>query len=92
MGGRARFPTGGQYSGIIPSLGDVTFARHQAPGRRTFTAQGHPRATFHRAIDRGNLLVTEMTAREIGRITLAEALKLTILIAQRGASRAGSVP
>jgi hypothetical protein len=35
------------------------------------TAQGHPRATFLRAIERGNLLVAETTAREIGRLALA---------------------
>jgi hypothetical protein len=46
-------------------------------GRRKADVDGTrtPRATFHRAIDRGNLLVAEMTAREIGRITLAEALE-----------------
>ena len=51
------------------------------------TAQGHPRATFKCAIERGNLMVAEMTARELGRITLGEALELTILIAQRDSSR-----
>jgi ribosomal protein S7 len=51
------------------------------------TEQGHPRATFHRAIERGNLMVAEVTARELGRITLAEALELTILIAQRDPRR-----
>jgi hypothetical protein len=45
------------------------------------TAQGHPRATFHRAIERGNLLVAETVLRELGRPTLAELLDLTILIA-----------
>jgi hypothetical protein len=29
------------------------------------TAQGHPRAIFKRAIERGNLLVAEVTAREL---------------------------
>jgi hypothetical protein len=51
------------------------------------TAHGHPRATFKRAIERGNLMVAEVTAREIGRITLAEALELTILIARRDPRR-----
>jgi hypothetical protein len=31
------------------------------------TAQGHPRAVFTRAIERGNLLVAEPTAREMGK-------------------------
>jgi hypothetical protein len=40
------------------------------------TAQGHPRAIFARAIERGNLLVAEMSAREVGNLTLEEALRL----------------
>jgi hypothetical protein len=51
------------------------------------TAQGHPRSVFRRAIERGNLLVAEMTAREIGSISLEEALALTILIAERAPHR-----
>jgi transposase InsO family protein len=46
------------------------------------TAQGHPRTTFNRAIERGNLLVAEATAREIGKVSLGEALELVALIAQ----------
>jgi ribosomal protein S7 len=45
------------------------------------TAQGHPRAIFRRAIERGNLPVAETTAREMGTISLMEALELTSLIA-----------
>jgi hypothetical protein len=45
------------------------------------TAQGHPRATFNRAIERGNLLIAETVLRELGRPTLGELLELTILIA-----------
>jgi hypothetical protein len=45
------------------------------------TAQGHPRATFKRAIEGGNLLVAETVLRELGRPTLGELLELTILIA-----------
>jgi hypothetical protein len=51
------------------------------------TAQGHPRAIFQRAIDRGNLLVAENTLREIGRVTLTEALQLTALIAVKNPRR-----
>lgn len=47
------------------------------------TAQGHPRATFQRAIERGNLLVAETTLRQLGRPTLGELLELTALIAVR---------
>jgi hypothetical protein len=44
------------------------------------TAQGHPRAIFNRAIERGNVLVAEATAREIG-LSLEEALQLVLLYA-----------
>ena|ERR1051326_2690038 len=46
------------------------------------TAQGHPRAIFQRAIERGNLTVAEATLRtEIPRPTLVDLLDLTALIA-----------
>jgi hypothetical protein len=51
------------------------------------TAQGHPRAVFTRAIERGNLLVAEPTAREMGNISLEEALALTSLIALKDPRR-----
>jgi hypothetical protein len=47
------------------------------------TAQGHPRAIFKRAIERGNLVIAEATAREIGRLTLDEALLLVFLYAEK---------
>jgi hypothetical protein len=53
------------------------------------TATGHPRAIFRRAIERGNLAVAEVTAREIGRISLVEALELTALIALKDSRRHG---
>jgi hypothetical protein len=49
------------------------------------TAQGHPRATFKRAIEHGN--VAEVTARELGLITLAESLALTALVVQKDPGR-----
>jgi hypothetical protein len=52
------------------------------PTGRTVTAQGHPRAIFSRAIERGNLVIAEATAREIGRLTLEEALRLLFLYAE----------
>jgi hypothetical protein len=45
------------------------------------TAQGHPRAIFKRAIERGNLLLAEMAAREAGNLSLVEALELLCLYA-----------
>jgi hypothetical protein len=38
---------------------------------------------FRRALTHGNLIVAEATARELGRLSLDEALELTILIAQK---------
>lgn len=49
----------------------------------TTTSQGHPRTVFRRALQRGNLIVAEATAREVGQISLAEALELTALIARK---------
>jgi hypothetical protein len=51
------------------------------------TAQGHPRAVFRRAIERKNLLVAQMTARELGVVGLDEALELVALTAELEPSR-----
>ena len=53
----------------------------------TSTSQGRPRTVFARALQHGNLVVSEATARELGRISLAEALELTILIARKDPRR-----
>jgi hypothetical protein len=47
------------------------------------TAQGHPRAIFSRAVERGDLVVAEATAREVGKLNLEEALKLVFLYAEK---------
>jgi hypothetical protein len=47
------------------------------------TAQGHPRSIFQRAVERGNLVTAEATARELGRLTLEEALRLLFLHAEK---------
>ena len=63
-------------------------ARPSGPDGRVVTAQGDPRAVFRRAIERGNLLVAEMTLRaEIPRPTLVDLLELTALIAQKDPKR-----
>jgi hypothetical protein len=36
-------------------------------------AQGHPRSIFNRAVERGNLVIAEATARELGSLTLESA-------------------
>lgn len=52
------------------------------------TAQGHPRAIFERAIERGNLAVAETTLRvEIAKPTLKDLLELTALIALKEPQR-----
>jgi hypothetical protein len=50
-------------------------------------AAGNSRAYFRRAIERGNLVVAKVTAREIGRISLVEALELTALVARHDPKR-----
>jgi hypothetical protein len=45
------------------------------------TAQGHPRTIFGRAIKSRNLIVAELTARDLGRLSLDESLALTALVA-----------
>lgn len=52
------------------------------------TAQGHPRATFDRAIQRGNLLIAETILRtEIPHPTLGDLLELAALIAMKDPRR-----
>ena len=55
------------------------------PGPREEAVGDHTnaRVTFRRAIERGNLVVAEITARELGRLDLLDALELTALIAKR---------
>lgn len=47
------------------------------------TAQGHPRAIFSRAIEQGNLVAAEASAREVGNLMLEEALRLLFLYAEK---------
>ena len=52
------------------------------------TAQGNPRRIFQTAIERGNIVMAEAAARELGRIiTLHEALQLTALVAEKDPKR-----
>jgi len=55
----------------------------------TSTSQGHPRTIFRRALERGNLVLAQVTAREIGRVTIAEALELTALVGRKQPARYG---
>ena len=47
-------------------LGELGLASRPAP-RRAVTAQGHPRRIFATAIERGNVVAAEATARDLGR-------------------------
>src|SRR5262245_5378862 len=76
---------------IARSVLDST-ERRPAPEGAKLTAQGHPRTIFKRAIERGNLVVAEATAREVGRLTLTEALELTALIGSDARNRTASRP
>ena len=53
------------------------------------TSQGHPRTIFRRALEHENLVLAEVTAWEIGRVTIAEALELTALVARKQPHRYG---
>lgn len=46
------------------------------------TSQGTAHGRFQRAIQRGHLLAAEMAAREMGTVNLADALRLSLLIAE----------
>jgi len=59
------------------------------PGEERTTSQGHPRTIFKRALEHDNLVLAEVTAREIGRVTIAEALELTALVARKQPDRYG---
>jgi len=52
------------------------------------TSQGSPRARFRRAIERRSLLNAELAAREMGVVTLEEALQLVVLYAEQADPRA----
>lgn len=49
----------------------------------TLGNHGHARAAFSRAIERGNAVVAEIEARDVGRLDLVEALELTALTCLR---------
>ena len=52
------------------------------------TAQGSPRTRFRRAIERRSLLNAELAAREMGRLSLEQALALVVLYAEQDDPRA----
>jgi hypothetical protein len=53
------------------------------------TSQGTPHGRFQRAIQRGQLFHAELAARELGGLTLADALALIVLIGRQQPERYG---
>jgi hypothetical protein len=51
------------------------------------TSQGTARGRFERAIHRRHVLAAEMAAREMGGLSLADALDLTLLIREQRRNR-----
>ena len=50
---------------------------------RSVTSQGSAYGRFQRALDRSNLLNAETAARELGQLTLPDALRLLTLLAAK---------
>jgi hypothetical protein len=75
--------------GIADSATRSLYTREAARprGGAASTSQGHARTVFRRALQHDNLVVAEATAKEIGRISLVEALELTMLIARKDPRR-----
>ena len=68
-----------------------SFRRLGPEGGGASTSQGRPLTVFARALQHGNLVVAEATARELGRISLAEALEPLTLIAKKEPARLSKV-
>lgn len=54
---------------------------------RSVPGKGHPRAHFQRAIERRHLLSAEAAARQLGQLSLSDALALTLLIREEDPRR-----
>lgn len=51
------------------------------------TSQGSPHGRFQRAVSRRNVLLAESAARELGRLSLIDALSLVVLYAAAGSPK-----
>ena len=51
------------------------------------TSQGHPYAVFQRALKRRNLLSALAAAKQLPRLSLLDALELTVLVARKDPGR-----
>src|SRR5262245_61640168 len=79
--------------GRMPLRGDPRAARNEIQGaiklweHMFVQSKGSLHAVFQRAVERGNLLSAETAARQLGRLALADALKLTLLIGEEEPER-----
>jgi hypothetical protein len=77
----------GRVTRLESGLGHGTLVPSGPRSEKNLGDHGHARAAFRRAIERGNLVVAEIEAREIGQLDLGEALELTALVALRKRER-----
>jgi hypothetical protein len=72
----------------VQAAAGLDSASRPGPGEeeRT-TSQGRPYSIFCRALEHGNLLVAEATAKELPPLNLTDALELTMLIARKDPRR-----
>jgi len=70
-----------------PSWARVESAPPSGPGEACKGNHETPTAIFRKAIERGNLVVAEVTALELGRLDLSDALELTALTALKDRPR-----
>jgi hypothetical protein len=82
-------PSPGSHLSVQPSLVEANaLGRKPKPQRRpTMTSQGTAHARFQRAIKRGHVLHAEIAARELGAISLSDALALCLLYERAGDPR-----
>ena len=85
LGRRTRERPKPAYADLSPSS---RLAKLCGPGEEECTtSQGRPYSIFCRALEHGNLLVAEATAKELHPLNLTDALELTMLIARKDSSR-----
>jgi hypothetical protein len=69
-------PSGEPRSIATAEAGELGLGEPSGPTGRAVTAQGHPRTIFKRAIERGDVVIAETTAGEIGGGQLEEAFRV----------------
>jgi hypothetical protein len=72
---------------VLTDTAAGTFVSPVRPREGAVGDHTNARVTFRRALERGNLVVAEITARDLGGLDLKDALELTALIALRDRPR-----